>query len=123
MICDCGGGTVDIITYTIAETSPALVFDEPCEGVGESTTMRLLCVRIVTNVTRREVWFHHYRPQLASADAKEVWKSFRKPRAAASRSWEQVHECLGESKKIVRHGRHSLSARIRTFAARRSVQL
>lgn len=53
MICDCGGGTVvsnslfsrtkppihslqDITTYLISETSPQLVFEELCTGIGEN---------------------------------------------------------------------------------------
>ncbi|KAH7411293.1 Hsp70 family protein-like protein [Cadophora sp. MPI-SDFR-AT-0126] len=34
LICDCGGGTVDITTYTITHTQPHLEFDELCVGVG-----------------------------------------------------------------------------------------
>ncbi|KAL1641388.1 hypothetical protein SLS58_006089 [Diplodia intermedia] len=34
LICDCGGGTVDITTYTILETTPRLQFQELCVGVG-----------------------------------------------------------------------------------------
>ncbi|KAL3421237.1 hsp70 protein [Phlyctema vagabunda] len=34
LICDCGGGTVDITTYTIAQVQPRLEFDELCVGVG-----------------------------------------------------------------------------------------
>jgi molecular chaperone DnaK (HSP70) len=34
LICDCGGGTVDITTYTITQIYPRLSFDELCIGVG-----------------------------------------------------------------------------------------
>ncbi|KAH8650615.1 Hsp70 family protein-like protein [Tricladium varicosporioides] len=34
LICDCGGGTVDITTYTITQVQPCLEFDELCVGVG-----------------------------------------------------------------------------------------
>ncbi|KAH8587066.1 Hsp70 family protein-like protein [Bisporella sp. PMI_857] len=34
LICDCGGGTVDITTYTITQTSPRLEFDELHVGIG-----------------------------------------------------------------------------------------
>ncbi|OBT74407.1 hypothetical protein VF21_06831 [Pseudogymnoascus sp. 05NY08] len=34
LICDCGGGTVDITTYTITQVQPYLTFDELCVGVG-----------------------------------------------------------------------------------------
>lgn len=34
LVCDAGGGTVDITTYTIVETTPSLVFDEICVGIG-----------------------------------------------------------------------------------------
>ncbi|RFU34080.1 hypothetical protein B7463_g2225, partial [Scytalidium lignicola] len=34
LICDCGGGTVDITTYTITQVRPYLTFDELCVGVG-----------------------------------------------------------------------------------------
>lgn len=34
LVCDCGGGTVDITSYTIARTSPTLVLNESCAGVG-----------------------------------------------------------------------------------------
>lgn len=34
LICDCGGGTVDITTYTILQTSPSPVFEELCVGNG-----------------------------------------------------------------------------------------
>lgn len=34
LVCDCGGGTVDITTYTILETTPRLQFQEVCVGAG-----------------------------------------------------------------------------------------
>ncbi|KAF3480439.1 heat shock 70 kDa protein 12A [Arthroderma uncinatum] len=34
LICDCGGGTVDVTTYRILETSPRLTFEELCTGAG-----------------------------------------------------------------------------------------
>ncbi|KAH8804545.1 Hsp70 family protein-like protein [Xylogone sp. PMI_703] len=34
LICDCGGGTVDITTYTITQVHPTLTFDELCVGIG-----------------------------------------------------------------------------------------
>lgn len=34
LICDCGGGTVDITTYRITATEPALTFDELVVGIG-----------------------------------------------------------------------------------------
>lgn len=34
MICDCGGGTVDITSYKISETEPVPVFEEVCVGIG-----------------------------------------------------------------------------------------
>lgn len=34
LVCDCGGGTVDITSYTIASTSPSLVLNESCGGAG-----------------------------------------------------------------------------------------
>ncbi|KAL2862593.1 Hsp70 family protein [Aspergillus lucknowensis] len=34
LICDCGGGTVDITTYHITQTWPTLQFEELCTGVG-----------------------------------------------------------------------------------------
>ncbi|KXX73243.1 Heat shock protein SSA3 [Madurella mycetomatis] len=34
LIADCGGGTVDITTYTVRKTFPALEFDEICVGTG-----------------------------------------------------------------------------------------
>ncbi|KAK3070302.1 hypothetical protein LTR53_010703 [Teratosphaeriaceae sp. CCFEE 6253] len=34
MVCDCGGGTVDITTYSIVETEPRLEFEELCVGIG-----------------------------------------------------------------------------------------
>ncbi|KAK0647227.1 Chaperone protein DnaK [Lasiodiplodia hormozganensis] len=34
LICDCGGGTVDITTYTVLATRPKLQFEELCIGVG-----------------------------------------------------------------------------------------
>ena len=35
LVCDCGGGTVDITTYNIVDVSPRLEFDEICVGVGK----------------------------------------------------------------------------------------
>lgn len=35
MICDCGGGTVDIISYKIAQVRPKLIFEELVRGDGE----------------------------------------------------------------------------------------
>ncbi|KAF7191493.1 Heat shock protein SSA4 [Pseudocercospora fuligena] len=34
LICDCGGGTVDITSYSIVETEPIPVFEEACVGTG-----------------------------------------------------------------------------------------
>ncbi|EEP75420.1 conserved hypothetical protein [Uncinocarpus reesii 1704] len=34
LVCDCGGGTVDITTYLINEVQPTLVFEELCTGIG-----------------------------------------------------------------------------------------
>ncbi|KAF7946500.1 hypothetical protein EAE96_009497 [Botrytis aclada] len=34
LICDCGGGTVDITTYKIDQVHPYLIFDELCVGIG-----------------------------------------------------------------------------------------
>ncbi|PYI02703.1 actin-like ATPase domain-containing protein [Aspergillus sclerotiicarbonarius CBS 121057] len=34
LICDCGGGTVDITTYLVNQTEPALKFEELCTGNG-----------------------------------------------------------------------------------------
>ncbi|RJE22726.1 hypothetical protein PHISCL_04942 [Aspergillus sclerotialis] len=34
MICDCGGGTVDITTYTVKSSTPTLQFTELCPGIG-----------------------------------------------------------------------------------------
>ncbi|KAL4789394.1 actin-like ATPase domain-containing protein [Aspergillus venezuelensis] len=34
LVCDCGGGTVDITTYLIESVSPWLRFDELCTGIG-----------------------------------------------------------------------------------------
>jgi hypothetical protein len=34
LVCDCGGGTVDITTYTIIHTKPMLEFEELLVGVG-----------------------------------------------------------------------------------------
>lgn len=34
-MCDCGGGTVDITTYSIEETEPRLEFEEICVGGGK----------------------------------------------------------------------------------------
>ncbi|CAD6450069.1 da6a4bb9-e93e-481b-ba9f-35eb6b8a01e0 [Sclerotinia trifoliorum] len=34
LICDCGGGTIDITTYRIRQVQPYLIFDELCVGIG-----------------------------------------------------------------------------------------
>ncbi|KAF8853277.1 Hsp70 family protein-like protein [Acephala macrosclerotiorum] len=34
LICDCGGGTVDVTTYTVTQVNPQLTFDELCIGIG-----------------------------------------------------------------------------------------
>ncbi|KAK6611329.1 hsp70 protein-like protein [Botrytis cinerea] len=34
LICDCGGGTVDITTYTVTSVEPKLTFEELCIGIG-----------------------------------------------------------------------------------------
>ncbi|TGO51695.1 hypothetical protein BOTNAR_0347g00050 [Botryotinia narcissicola] len=34
LICDCGGGTVDITTYTVTSVAPKLTFEELCVGTG-----------------------------------------------------------------------------------------
>jgi molecular chaperone DnaK (HSP70) len=45
MICDCGGGTVDITSYTIVELGQQPVFDEACVGIGMFRAGRLDCQR------------------------------------------------------------------------------
>ncbi|KAE8396111.1 hypothetical protein BDV23DRAFT_144350 [Aspergillus alliaceus] len=34
LVCDCGGGTVDITTYVVNRVSPSLEFEELCTGIG-----------------------------------------------------------------------------------------
>ncbi|GFF46529.1 heat shock 70 kDa protein 12A [Aspergillus udagawae] len=34
LVCDCGGGTVDITTYLVLEVFPTLKFEELCTGIG-----------------------------------------------------------------------------------------
>jgi molecular chaperone DnaK (HSP70) len=34
MVCDCGGGTVDITTYSMVEVEPRLEFEELLVGIG-----------------------------------------------------------------------------------------
>ncbi|BCR91386.1 Hsp70 family protein [Aspergillus chevalieri] len=34
LVCDCGGGTVDITTYLVEATHPELMFEELCTGIG-----------------------------------------------------------------------------------------
>ncbi|KAK6828704.1 hypothetical protein RU639_003752 [Aspergillus parasiticus] len=34
LVCDCGGGTVDITTYLVNQVSPTLKFEELCTGIG-----------------------------------------------------------------------------------------
>lgn len=34
VLCDCGGGTVDLITYEVKETEPYLKLGEAVEGSG-----------------------------------------------------------------------------------------
>ena len=34
MVCDCGGGTVDVTSYEITEVTPMLEFEEVVEGIG-----------------------------------------------------------------------------------------
>ncbi|OCT47560.1 Hsp70 family protein [Cladophialophora carrionii] len=34
LICDCGGGTVDLVTYEILQTTPSLKLSEKCRGTG-----------------------------------------------------------------------------------------
>lgn len=34
LVCDCGGGTVDITSYTVARTEPTLILNESCRGEG-----------------------------------------------------------------------------------------
>lgn len=34
LVCDCGGGTIDITTYIIRQFSPNFVFDELVTGTG-----------------------------------------------------------------------------------------
>jgi hypothetical protein len=40
MICDCGGGTVDITTYTVGKIEPKPAFEEACVGKGTAHPMR-----------------------------------------------------------------------------------
>lgn len=46
LICDCGGGTVDITTYVITQVSPHLAFDELHVGAGNIflvSSVRIVC--------------------------------------------------------------------------------
>jgi hypothetical protein len=38
MVCDCGGGTVDITTYSMVEVEPRLEFEELLVGIGTYTS-------------------------------------------------------------------------------------
>lgn len=50
LICDCGGGTVDVTTYTINQTTPRMEFSELCVGVGKEFCLLLQILLIVSQI-------------------------------------------------------------------------
>lgn len=56
LVCDCGGGTVDITTYVVFTTKP-LQFEELCEGIGMAVDIH----HISANDSRWEMRFHIHR--------------------------------------------------------------
>lgn len=49
LICDCGGGTVDVTTYTVTQVEPRLTFDELCIGIGRTILHNLSCFQKYAN--------------------------------------------------------------------------
>ena len=57
LICDCGGGTVDITTYEITATSPKLVFKELLVGTGNPVSSAIP-LRVLLTFCRWQVWLY-----------------------------------------------------------------
>ena len=66
LICDCGGGTVDLTTYHITAIDPKLEFKELIIGTGKPDRVRLHT--ITDTVHRWKVWLDIHRSRISQVD-------------------------------------------------------
>ncbi|KAK4554470.1 hypothetical protein LTR86_008324 [Recurvomyces mirabilis] len=86
MICDCGGGTVDITTYMITDTTPRLEFREVCVGIGAKCG--------ATYVDRN---LHKLMRQRFGQAFNEVDMKRKGPGSRFMNSWESVKRGFGSA--------------------------
>lgn len=72
MICDCGGGTVDIISYTIRQVSPYPTFAKVCEGIGKYQVAADSLGIMLSLLFRCKVWINLYRPRTGQIASKTI---------------------------------------------------
>ncbi|KAH6612882.1 hypothetical protein B0J18DRAFT_447382 [Chaetomium sp. MPI-SDFR-AT-0129] len=78
LILDCGGGTVDITTYTIRKTFPSIEFDEICVGVGGKCGSTYIDRNFLNLMTRRFGAAFENVPPRRKSPGSEFMASFEK---------------------------------------------
>lgn len=84
LICDCGGGTVDITTYRIKETKPKLNFEELIEGMGGKCGS--------TYIDRK---FHSWLAEVFGQEFKELSFDKKGPGSRLMREFELIKRDFG----------------------------
>ncbi|KAK4108030.1 actin-like ATPase domain-containing protein [Canariomyces notabilis] len=78
LILDCGGGTVDIMTYTIRRTFPSIEFDELCVGIGGKCGSTYIDRNFISLMTRRFESSFENVPSRRRGPGSEFMASFEK---------------------------------------------
>ncbi|CAG8890324.1 unnamed protein product [Penicillium egyptiacum] len=79
VVCDAGGGTVDIITYRVKQTEP-LRFEEATKGTGAVCGSVMLDERfdtLIKNIIEKQS--HQQLPQSTARAARKYWQDYIKP--------------------------------------------
>ncbi|KJX95901.1 Hsp70 family protein [Zymoseptoria brevis] len=91
LVCDAGGGTVDISTYTIVATEPSLIFDEICVGVGGK------CGSTFVDRNLHQLMVNRFGDNFASIEMRR-----KGPGSTFMESWERA-------KRSYRHGENNVN--------------
>ncbi|KAK4152182.1 heat shock protein SSA3 [Chaetomidium leptoderma] len=92
LILDCGGGTVDITTYAIRKTFPALEFDEICVGAGGKCGSTYIDRNFLSLMTRRFGQAFESVPARRKGPLSEFMASFEKAKQSFGTSENDSYE-------------------------------
>ncbi|KAF7872010.1 uncharacterized protein EAF02_009115 [Botrytis sinoallii] len=120
LICDCGGGTVDITTYTVTSVAPKLTFEELCVGTGQDIhslgrsighlgpllykEWHLLCSEAQLNIVIiggkcGSTYIYRHLHALLSDRFGNAFDSIpysrKGPGSALMNNWEEIKKCFG----------------------------